>query len=100
MRTDLMVATFNMSFLSSKTGQLLGFLAADALDPLLLIQASAALPLVIAVLWVGIRLRRRLHPQRYLGLLRAGLWIMALALLWDPLRAALGAWTDWSAVPS
>jgi hypothetical protein len=85
MRAELMVAAFNLSFITSKSGQLIGFTLAGALDGAVLTQALWALPLVIAVLLAGIRLRRRLQPGHYRRLLRLALWIMALALLWDTL---------------
>jgi len=89
MRPELMVAAFNMSFITSKSGQLIGFTSAGALDMTVIGQALWALPPVIAVLWAGIRLRRRIHPENYRRLLRLGLWLMAGALLWDTLPALL-----------
>lgn len=83
MRPELMVAAFNLSFVTSKTGQLIGFTAGGALDAEVIGQALWALPLVLAVLWGGILLRRRIRPERYRQLLRAGLWVMALALIWQ-----------------
>jgi len=88
MRPELMVAAFNLSFITSKTGQLIGFTVGDALDMAVIGQALWSLPLVIGVLWAGILLRRRIHPEHYRRLLRLGLWVMALALLWDTLRPA------------
>ncbi|MGB5833832.1 MAG: sulfite exporter TauE/SafE family protein [Thiohalocapsa sp.] len=86
MRPELMVAAFNLSFITSKSGQLIGFTINDALDTGVLIQALWALPLVLGVLWGGIVLRRRIHPEHYRKLLRFGLWVMAAALIWDTLR--------------
>jgi hypothetical protein len=83
MRPELMVAAFNLSFITSKSGQLIGFALNGALDPDVLIQALWALPPVLLTLWVGILLRRRIHPEHYRTLLRLGLWVMAGALLWD-----------------
>ena len=87
MRPELMVAAFNLSFVTSKTGQLIGFTANGALDSAVLSQALWALPLILAVLWAGILLRRRIHPEGYRTLLRSGLWVMAAALIWDSLLA-------------
>jgi uncharacterized membrane protein YfcA len=86
MRPELMVAAFNLSFISSKTGQLIGFTLNDALDVAVLTQAAWALPLVLGALWIGIALRRRIHPEQYRKLLRFGLWVMAAALIGDTLR--------------
>jgi hypothetical protein len=60
MSPALMVATFNLSFITSKTGQLMSFAAGDALDPSVIRLALIALPFVLLALWGGIRLRRRL----------------------------------------
>lgn len=85
MRPELMVAAFNMSFLTSKTGQFIGFAANSALDPGIIVQALWALPAVLAVLWAGMRLRRRLQPQQDRRLLRLALWILATVLILDTL---------------
>jgi len=86
MRPELMVAAFNLSFITSKTGQLIGFTLNDALQMDVLTQALWALPLVLGALWIGMALRRRIHPEQYRKLLRFGLWVMAAALIWDTLR--------------
>jgi uncharacterized membrane protein YfcA len=86
MHPELMVAAFNLSFITSKTGQLIGFSLNDALDMTVVTQALWALPLVLGVLWGGIRLRRRIHPEHYSKLPRFGLWVMAAALIWNSLR--------------
>jgi uncharacterized membrane protein YfcA len=87
MRPELMVAAFNLSFITSKSGQLIGFTLNGALDTAVVSQALWALPLILAVLWAGIRLRRRIHPEHYRRLLRLGLWAMAVALIWNSVRA-------------
>jgi uncharacterized membrane protein YfcA len=87
MPTTLMVAAFNLSFVTSKTGQLLGFAWNGALDTGLLVQTLWLLPGVLLALWLGISLRRRIQPAHYRRLLRAGLWLLAAALVWDVLRA-------------
>jgi uncharacterized membrane protein YfcA len=81
MSPALMVATFNLSFITSKTGQLMSFAAGDALDPAVIRLALIALPLVLLALWVGIRLRRRLDQDAYRVWLRRALWIVVAALL-------------------
>jgi uncharacterized protein len=91
MRPELMVAAFNLSFVTSKSGQLIGFVAGGALDMTIVRQALWALPLVLAVLWLGIRLRRRIRPDGYRKVLRGGLWVMALALIWSSVRTWIGA---------
>lgn len=90
MRPELMVAAFNLSFLTSKAGQLIGFASGGALDMAIVRQALWALPLLLAVLWLGIRLRRRIRPEGYRRVLRVGLWVMALALIWSSVQAWLG----------
>ena len=81
MSPALMVATFNLSFITSKTGQLMSFAAGDALDPTVIRLALIALPLVLLALWIGIRLRRRLDQDAYRVWLRRALWIVVAALL-------------------
>ncbi|WP_295882801.1 sulfite exporter TauE/SafE family protein [uncultured Thiohalocapsa sp.] len=85
MPAQLMVAAFNLSFVTSKSGQLLGFAWRDALDPGLMLQSLWALPGVLLALWLGIRLRRRIRPEHYRRLLRLGLWGLAAALVLDVL---------------
>jgi hypothetical protein len=87
MPATLMVAAFNLSFVTSKGGQLLGFAWRDAVDASLLAQSVWALPGVLLALWIGIRLRRRIQPEHYRRLLRLGLWALAAALVWNALLA-------------
>lgn len=83
MRPELVVAAFNLSVITSKTGQLIGFTLNDALDMTVLTHALRALPLVLGALWGGIVFRRHIQPEHYRKLLRFGLWVMAAALTWD-----------------
>jgi len=83
----LMVATFNLSFLTSKTGQIVGFAVNGAFDPEMLGLSLLALPLVLLSLWLGIRLRRRIHLETYRRLLRYALWLIAFLLIGDSLLA-------------
>ena len=87
MNPALMVATFNLSFITSKSGQLVGFTLGGGLDGQILLQSVLALPVVLASLWLGIRLRRRIDHESYRRLLRYGLWLMAGILILDWLRA-------------
>jgi len=80
MRPELMVAAFNMSFLSSKSGQLIGFALNDALDPEVVSQSLWALPLLLGALWIGMGVRRRIQPAHYGRILRLALWVLAFAL--------------------
>lgn len=91
MPTVLMVAIFNLSFITSKSGQIIGFLSqgAFALDVVGL--AVLALPLILAALWLGIRVRKRVDMQTYRGMLRGSLWLISIAILLDALRRML--WT-------
>jgi len=41
------------------------------------------LPFVILSLWIGIRLRKRIDPDAYKGLLRIALWVIACLLILD-----------------
>jgi uncharacterized membrane protein YfcA len=79
----LMVATFNLSFITSKSGQLTGFALQDALNPTIIDLALLALPAVLAVLWIGIRVRRRLDQGTYRRWLNRALWAIATVLILD-----------------
>jgi uncharacterized membrane protein YfcA len=86
----LMVATFNLSFLTSKSGQIVGFAVNRAFDTKILALSLLALPLVLLSLWLGMRLRRRLHVEIYRRLLRYALWVIAFLLIADSVWAYLG----------
>lgn len=94
MPTSLMVATFNLSFITSKTGQILGFATAGAFDMEIVRLALFALPAILAALWLGIRVRRRIESDAYRRLLRGALWIIALAVLGDAGWQLLSLTTD------
>ena len=79
----LMVAAFNLSFVTSKSGQLTAFFANGAIDPDIMVLSLWALPPVVLSLWLGIRLRKRIDPQAYKGLLRYALWAIAFLLIFD-----------------
>ena len=83
MNPTLMVATFNMSFLTSKSGQIIGFIINDAFDKDVVLLTVALVPLVLLSLWVGIRLRRKINQETYAQLLRGALWLIAVALVAD-----------------
>lgn len=81
--TALMVAIFNLSFLTSKSGQILGFISRGAFDLSVVKVAVLALPLILAALWVGIRVRRGVDTEQYRDMLRAALWIISIAIIID-----------------
>lgn len=83
MNPILMVATFNMSFLTSKSGQIIGFIANDAFDPDVVLLTIALVPLILLCLWLGIRIRRKIDRATYIQLLRGALWLIAVALVAD-----------------
>jgi len=82
----LMVATFNLSFLTSKSGQIFGFVARGAFDAATFKTSLLVLPLVLLSLWLGIRLRRRINVETYRRLLRYSLWVISFVLIADSLR--------------
>lgn len=98
MPTSLMVATFNLSFITSKTGQILGFATAGAFDLEVVRLALYTLPAILVALWLGIRVRRRIETAAYRRLLRGALWVTALAVLGDVLSDTLFAEQDTSVV--
>jgi len=83
MPTLLMVATFNLSFITSKSGQILGFVSQGGFTTTTVGLSLMALPLILAALWLGIRVRKRVDPERYRGMLRAALWVISVAILVD-----------------
>jgi uncharacterized membrane protein YfcA len=89
MSPTLMVATFNLSFLTSKSGQIAGFAINGAFDRSVLELSLLMLPTVLASLWLGIQLRRRLQVDAYRRLLRYGLWLIALLLIADWVSSAV-----------
>lgn len=82
----LMVATFNLSFITSKSGQILGFVSRDAFDLDVVRLALLSLPLILLALWAGIRVRKRVDMDTYTGMLRGSLWVISLAILVDAVR--------------
>lgn len=93
MRPELMVATFNMSFLTSKSGQIAGFISNGAFDLGVVKTTAVLIPLVLVSLWLGVRLRRRFHVDQYRRLLRWFLWVTAIWLLGD------WVWGAWRGAP-
>lgn len=83
MPAALMVATFNLTFITSKSGQILGFVSQGAFDLEVVGLAVLSLPLILGALWLGIRLRRRVDMDTYRGMLRASLWVISIAILLD-----------------
>ncbi len=81
MQPELMVATFNISFLTSKSGQIAGFVSRGAFTGPEVTFALWTLPLILLSLWVGIRLRKKLDVETYTKALKIALWIVALILI-------------------
>ena len=81
-----MVATFNLSFITSKSGQILGFVSHGAFDLEIVGLTLLALPLILGALWLGIRIRKRVDIATYRGMLRAALWVISIAILIDAVR--------------
>jgi uncharacterized membrane protein YfcA len=86
MPAALMVATFNLSFITSKSGQILGFISHGAFDLEIVGLTLLALPLILGALWLGIRIRKRVDVETYRGMLRAALWVISIAILIDAVR--------------
>ncbi len=83
MNPVMMVATFNLSFLTSKTGQIIGFITKDAFDTGVLVLMIWVVPSVLLSLWFGIWVRRRIKVDTYQRLLRYALWVIAMVLIVD-----------------
>ncbi len=90
MPAALMVATFNLSFITSKSGQILGFVSQGAFSFDTVSLALLALPLILAALWLGIRLRKKVEMETYRGMLRAALWVISLGILIDAVHRLYG----------
>jgi hypothetical protein len=90
----LMVSVFNFSFLVSKSGQILGFIANDALDWNVVKITIWVLPLILLTLWFGMRLRRKLNLKTYQKLLRTSLWLIAIVILIDSATSLLDGGQD------
>ena len=86
MPAALMVATFNLSFITSKSGQIIGFVNQGAFDLQVVGLAVMALPLILGALWVGIRVRKRVDMETYRGMLRGSLWVISITIALDALR--------------
>jgi uncharacterized membrane protein YfcA len=82
----LMVATFNLSFITSKSGQIAGFVSRGEFDLDVVGLSVAALPVILGAMWLGIRLRRRIDVETYRGMLKVSLWVVSLAILADAVR--------------
>jgi len=83
MNSVMMVATFNLGFLTSKTGQIIGFISKDAFEISVLSLMIWVVPAVLLSLWFGIRIRRRINQETYKRLLRYALWVVAIVLIVD-----------------
>jgi uncharacterized membrane protein YfcA len=89
MPVTLMVATFNLSFITSKSGQIIGFVSNRQFDLEVVGLSVLALPLILFALWGGIRLRRRVRMDTYRGMLKTALWVISIAILADAMRRLL-----------
>lgn len=80
-RPQLLVPVFNISFLTSKSGQIAGFISQGEFHGAALTFSLLILPLVLLSLWFGIRRRKQMHEEGYRKLLRWALWVIALFLI-------------------
>lgn len=78
---SLLVPVFNLTFLTSKIGQLGTFAVSGAVTPGLAITWLPLIGVAIAFLWIGIRVRRRTDTQVYARWLKIGLWVIAALLI-------------------
>ncbi|MCP5314691.1 MAG: sulfite exporter TauE/SafE family protein [Chromatiaceae bacterium] len=85
----MMVATFNLTFITSKSGQIIGFITQNAFDLEVVGVAVLALPVILIALWVGIRMRKRIEVETYQGMLRGALWVISIGILVDAGRRVL-----------
>jgi hypothetical protein len=78
---SLLVPVFNLTFLTSKIGQLGTFAVSGAVTPGLAITWLPLIGVAIAFLWIGIRVRKRSDTQAYARWLKIALWIIAALLI-------------------
>lgn len=78
---SILVPVFNATFLTSKSGQLLGFTLHGAIDGRTLLIWLILVPYAVAILWYGIRIRKRTDTERYQRWLKTGLWVIAGLLI-------------------
>jgi len=91
MRPELMVATFNLTFLTSKSGQILGFINNGAFDLDVVRTTAVLIPLVLLSLWLGMRVRKRFRVDQYKRVLRGFLWLTSVWLIGDWLWGELAS---------
>jgi hypothetical protein len=83
MDTTLMVAAFNLTFLFSKSGQILGYVFKNAFTLEALRLSAIAIVPVLLSLWFGIRIRKQVDQETYKRVLRLALWVIAFLLIID-----------------
>ena len=80
-------ATTALTILTSAACRLAAFLLAGLLlSPLLWQRAAWAVPTCLCALWVGTRLRHRIHPQRLRRLVFALLLLAGVGVMWRAAR--------------
>jgi uncharacterized protein len=86
----LMVPVFNVTFLASKSAQILTYSAAGLLRPNIVLSAIPITLVASLFLWWGMRVRRRTDTAIYRVWLRAALWVVALLLVGQYLAVGSG----------
>jgi len=79
--TRAMVQLFNLNFLCGKLVQTLLFLHLEAAEPAQLAHTLLLVPAVLAALFLGVVIGRRISGQGYRRVLRGLLWVMAGVLV-------------------
>lgn len=85
----LMVATFNITFLFSKSGQVFGYISNGAFDMDVVLTTLWVIPFCMVALWLGTRVRRRFSVDQYRSVLKAFLWVISVVLVLDWLIGGL-----------
>ncbi len=81
MASAAMISLFNLNFLSAKFIQTSVFLAGGGVAPAALAMTLWLVPAALTGLFAGLQLRKRISEERYRGLLRGMLWLMAVILV-------------------
>jgi len=77
-----LIQASNMCFMSGKLMQLIVFSVHGSFSSEELGLSMGMLLFVALALFIGVRIRRRIHPERYMQVLRGLLWVLAAGLLW------------------
>ncbi len=77
-----LIQASNLCFMSGKLMQLILFSAHGSFSSQELTVSTFMILFVALALFIGVRIRRRIHPEKYMQILRGFLLVLAIGLLW------------------